>query len=182
MNMTRQLSLPRDIEAVALDTGEKVTLTQGQQVKVTAQLDTGFTIEYAGRAYAVRAEYADALGTQAQEAAQSTGALTKQEIEKLAWDALRNCYDPEIPMNIVDLGLVYDCRVEPVPGQAAYRVDVKMTLTAPGCPLAGMIASMVQQRLLTVPQVAEANVELVWDPPWNKNMMSEAAKLQLGLL
>ena len=110
---------------------------------------------------------------------ESQGATTVTEEQ--VYDTLRNCYDPEIPVNIVDLGLIYDCHLEPM-GSASYRVDVKMTLTAPGCGMGPMLAQDVQNKLLGLEAVDDVAVELVWDPPWNQAMMSEAAKLQLGLL
>ncbi|HUS35896.1 MAG TPA: iron-sulfur cluster assembly protein [Verrucomicrobiae bacterium] len=97
--------------------------------------------------------------------------LTEQQV----WDQLRNCYDPEIPLNIVDLGLIYDVALE------GSRVDVKMTLTAPGCHLGGQIAGDVQSKLLALDQVEEANVELVWDPPWHQSMISVEGRRKLGL-
>jgi metal-sulfur cluster biosynthetic enzyme len=97
--------------------------------------------------------------------------LSEQEV----WDQLRNCYDPEIPLNIVDLGLIYDVALE------GSRVDVKMTLTAPGCHLGGQIAGDVQSKLLALDQVEEANVELVWDPPWHQSMISVEGRRKLGL-
>jgi metal-sulfur cluster biosynthetic enzyme len=97
--------------------------------------------------------------------------LSEQEV----WDQLRNCYDPEIPLNIVDLGLIYDVALE------GSRVDVKMTLTAPGCHLGGQIAGDVQSKLLALEQVEEANVELVWDPPWHQSMISLEGRRKLGL-
>ncbi len=96
-------------------------------------------------------------------------------------ETLSNCYDPEIPVNIVDLGLIYDLTISKL-GDRAFRADVKMTLTAPGCGMGPMIAQDVQNRLIALDGIDEANVELVWDPPWNQAMMSEAAKLQLGLM
>jgi len=95
--------------------------------------------------------------------------------EQQVWDQLRNCYDPEIPLNIVDLGLIYDVALE------GSRVDVKMTLTAPGCHLGGQIAGDVQSKLLAFEQVEEANVELVWDPPWHQSMISLEGRRKLGL-
>ena len=97
------------------------------------------------------------------------------------WKQLRNCYDPELPINIVDLGLVYDCRLAPRP-EGGTRVTVKMTLTAPGCGMGEYIKADVENRLRSVPGVTEAEVELVWDPPWNQELMTEAARLELGLL
>jgi len=96
---------------------------------------------------------------------------------------MRTCYDPEIPVNIVDLGLIYDCKVTPLPaGNGSNQADIKMTLTAPGCGMGPVLAQDVQNKLLSIEGIDEANVELVWDPPWNQGMMTEAAKLQLGLL
>ena len=94
---------------------------------------------------------------------------------------MRSCYDPEIPVNIVDLGLIYDCHLTPL-GAGSYKVDVKMTLTAPGCGMGPMLAQDVQNRVLALEGVDDVAVELVWDPPWNQGMMTEAAKLQLGLM
>ena len=94
---------------------------------------------------------------------------------------MRSCYDPEIPVNIVDLGLIYDCHLSPL-GPGSHRVDVKMTLTAPGCGMGPMLAQDVQNKLLSLEGVEDVAVELVWDPPWNQHMMTEAAKLQLGLM
>jgi len=96
--------------------------------------------------------------------------------KKLLWAQLKTCYDPEIPVNIVDLGLIYDCRVAPLPG-GGNRVEVKMTLTAPGCPMAGSMAGEVKTKLEGVSGVMEVNVDIVWEPPWNQQMMTEAAKL-----
>lgn len=113
-------------------------------------------------------------GLEAQDAPSQPGAippLSEQEV----WDQLRNCYDPEIPLNIVDLGLIYDVALE------GSRVDVKMTLTAPGCHLGGQIAGDVQSKLLALEQVEEANVELVWDPPWHQSMISVEGRRKLGL-
>ena len=101
--------------------------------------------------------------------------------EKQLWDQLRTCYDPEIPVNIVDLGLVYDVGVTPLP-EGGNRVDVKMTLTTPGCSMAGVIAQDAENKIRGVPHVTDVRVELVWDPPWNQAMLSEAARLQLGLM
>ena len=101
--------------------------------------------------------------------------------EKQVWDQLRTCYDPEIPVNIVDLGLVYDCVVEQPEGQGA-KVEVKMTLTAPGCGMGPVIAEEAKQKILGLSGVAGAEVVLVWDPPWNQAMISEVGKMKLGLI
>jgi probable FeS assembly SUF system protein SufT len=108
--------------------------------------------------------------------------MTQENLEKEIWNQLRSCYDPEIPVNIVDLGLIYDCHLSPLNGSSSFKADVKMTLTAPGCGMGPMLAQDVQNKLLSLEGVDDVNVELVWDPPWNQGMMTEAAKLQLGLL
>ena len=115
-------------------------------------------------------------------AAASSGApVTPEKLEQEIWNQLRSCYDPEIPVNIVDLGLIYDCHIAQLsPG--SHRVDVKMTLTAPGCGMGPMLAQDVQNKVLGLEGVDDVAVELVWDPPWNQGMMTEQAKLQLGLL
>ncbi len=182
MGADQPVNLTREVEAVARPTGEKVTLRKGQLVYVTESNEAGYTVIADGGTYRIEAKDADALGLQPKPVSAPAESTQPEQVEKQVWEALKNCYDPEIPLNIVDLGLVYDCRVTPIPSKNAYRVDVKMTLTAPGCPLAGVITETVRQRLLSVAQIADANVELVWDPPWNQNMLSDAAKLKLGLL
>ena len=107
--------------------------------------------------------------------------LTSAGLEEKVIEALRTCYDPEIPVNIVDLGLIYDCKVSPLPDRSGNQADIKMTLTAPGCGMGPVLAQDVQNKLLSIEGIDEANVELVWDPPWNQGMMTEAARLQLGL-
>ena len=109
------------------------------------------------------------------------GRSRRSELEKKVWESLKTCYDPEIPVNIVDLGLIYDCHLTPI-GENNFKADVKMTLTAPGCGMGPVLAQDVQNKLISLEPIDEANVELVWDPPWNQGMMTEAAKLQLGLL
>ncbi len=128
---------------------------------------------------------ADALGLPAPaEPAPAPGADSKPAgaaDEALIWKQLRTCYDPEIPVNIVELGLIYDLRLRPHP-EGGSTVEIKMTLTAPGCGMGAMIVEDVQRKIMEVPGVTEANVELAWDPPWNQGMMSEAARLELGLM
>lgn len=182
MNQDQPVNLTRDVEAVTQSTGEKVILKKGQQVQITKSGPQAYTVLAEGRTFEINPRNADALGVEVKPAGAAPEEITPEQVEKQVWEALKNCYDPEIPLNIVELGLVYDCQVNPVPEKKAYRVDVKMTLTAPGCPLAGVITETVRHRLLSIPKTIEANVELVWDPPWNQNMLSDAAKLKLGLL
>ena len=119
---------------------------------------------------------ADALGKEVETPAEE---LTSGTLEERVWSQMKRCFDPEIPVNIVDLGLVYDCRIEEVEGGDA-KVEIKMTLTAPGCGMGPVLAMDVKNRVEEIPGIGEADVEVVFDPPWNQNMMSEAARLQLG--
>ena len=177
--------LTRDVEAAVVPIGTKVTLLKGEQAYITQSLGGSYTVVVNGNMFRIADQDADALGVEAKPAAPvapvSTGPVTVDQLEKQVWEALKACYDPEIPVNIVDLGLIYDCHLTPV-GENNFKADVKMTLTAPGCGMGPVLAQDVQNKLISLEPIDEANVELVWDPPWNQGMMTEAAKLQLGLL
>ena len=183
MQTNESITLARDVEAAVVPVGTKVTLLKGEQAFITQSLGGSYTVIVNGNMFRIEGKDADALGFEvAAKLAATTGAPVQSgELEKQVWDALRTCYDPEIPVNIVDLGLIYDCAIAPM-GTDSQRADVKMTLTAPGCGMGPMLAQDVQNKLLSIEGIDEANVELVWDPPWNQSMMTEAAKLQLGLL
>jgi probable FeS assembly SUF system protein SufT len=177
-------TLTRDVEASVVPVGTKVTLMKGEQAYVTQSLGGTYTIIVNGNMFRIEAKDADALGLEVPARPASTtasGPVTQEQLEQQVWDSLKTCYDPEIPVNIVDLGLIYDCHLTPI-GADNYKADVKMTLTAPGCGMGPVLAQDVQNKLLSLEPIDEANVELVWDPPWNQGMMTEAAKLQLGLL
>ncbi len=176
--------LTRDVEASVVPIGTKVTLQQGETAHITQSLGGTYTVVVNGNMFRIEAKDADALGLEAPVAAApvaATGPVTQEQLEKKVWEALKTCYDPEIPVNIVDLGLIYDCHLTPI-GADNFKADVKMTLTAPGCGMGPVLAQDVQNKLVSLEPIDEANVELVWDPPWNQSMMTEAAKLQLGLL
>jgi len=175
--------LTRDVEAAVVPIGTKVTLQKGEQAHITQSLGGSYTVVVNGNMFRISEQDADALGLEvkAAPAITSTGPLTLEELEKKVWEQLKTCYDPEIPVNIVDLGLIYDCHLTPI-GESNFKADVKMTLTAPGCGMGPVLAQDVQNKLVSIEPIDEANVELVWDPPWNQSMMTEAAKLQLGLL
>jgi probable FeS assembly SUF system protein SufT len=182
MNSNDPVTLARDVEAAIIPVGEKVTLQRGEQAFITQTLGGSYTVIVNGNMFRIEGKDADALGLEVAAKPSSTGAPVSQEnLEKEIWNQLRSCYDPEIPVNIVDLGLIYDCHLAPS-GDSSFRVDVKMTLTAPGCGMGPMLAQDVQNRLLSLEGVDDVAVELVWDPPWNQAMMTEAAKLQLGLM
>jgi probable FeS assembly SUF system protein SufT len=182
MNANEPITLGRDVEAAVVPIGTKVTLQKGEQAYITQSLGGTYTVIVNGNMFRIENKDADALGFQREVKPASTGAPVSQEhLEKEIWNQLRSCYDPEIPVNIVDLGLIYDCHISPLaPG--SHKVDVKMTLTAPGCGMGPMLAQDVQNRLLGLEGVDDVSVELVWDPPWNQAMMTEAAKLQLGIM
>jgi probable FeS assembly SUF system protein SufT len=182
MNSSDPITLARDVEAAVIPVGTKVTLQKGEQAYLTQSLGGSYTVVVNGNMFRIEGKDADALGFRPEARPASNGApVTQEQLEKEIWNQLRTCYDPEIPVNIVDLGLIYDCHIASV-GAHSFRAEVKMTLTAPGCGMGPMLAQDVQNRLLGLEGIEDVSVELVWDPPWNQAMMSEAAKLQLGLM
>jgi probable FeS assembly SUF system protein SufT len=149
--------------------GTSVRLMQALGGSYTVMTDIG---------YMVRVDAADAEALGLTPAASSADA-PQEFSEKLVWDKLRTVYDPEIPVNVVDLGLIYACQIAPVP--EGNKIDIKMTMTAPGCGMADVLKSDIQRKISDLPTVKELNVEVVFEPPWNPSRMSEAARLQLGL-
>jgi probable FeS assembly SUF system protein SufT len=180
MQMNERVTLKRDVEAILIPAGTPVAFPEGSEVRITQSLGGSYTVVCEGMMARISGKDADALGVERAPAPTLAGEEGPVD-EKKIWDQMRTCYDPEIPVNIVDLGLIYDCHVSPAP-DGTHQVEVKMTLTAPGCGMGAAIASDVEEKIRTVPGVTEVRVELVWDPPWNQGMMTEAAKLQLGLL
>ena len=183
MNSNEPKTLARDVEASIVPVGTKVTLQKGEQAYLSQSLGGSYTVIVNGNMFRIDGRDADALGLEpvAKPAAAASGPVSQEQLEKQVWESLKQCYDPEIPVNIVDLGLIYDCHLTPI-GADSYKADVKMTLTAPGCGMGPVLAQDVQNKLISLEPIDEANVELVWDPPWNQGMMTEAAKLQLGLM
>lgn len=179
-------TLTRDCEAVRIPSGVPVRLTAGTEVVITQALGGSYTVATHHGLLRIDERDADALGFSAEPEAgaapaPSTGVQDDTPIEEQLWNALRLVYDPEIPVNIVDLGLVYDCRAQDR-DEGGRCAIVKMTLTAPGCAMGPMIAEDARRRLLQVPGIEAADVELVWDPPWNQDMISEAGRMQLGMI
>lgn len=172
--------LERDTRAILIPDGVQVELAAGTHVRITQSLGGSYTVmtDY-GQMLRIDAADADALGKEPPAAAAATGE-GGGSLEDRVWAQLRTCYDPEIPVNVVDLGLVYSCETTPS-GNGDSRVLIKMTLTAPGCGMGGVLADDVKRRVESLPEVTEAEVELVFDPPWNPEMMSEAARLELGM-
>jgi probable FeS assembly SUF system protein SufT len=183
MQTNEPVTLTRDVDAAVVPVGTKVTLMKGEHAHITQSLGGSYTIIVNGNMFRIEGKDVDALGIQAEakSASATSGPVSQEQLEKQVWEALKTCYDPEIPVNIVDLGLIYDCHLTLIGGNN-FKADVKMTLTAPGCGMGPMLAQDVQSKLLNLEPIDEANVELVWDPPWNQGMMTEAAKLQLGLM
>jgi probable FeS assembly SUF system protein SufT len=179
------IALRRDCEAILIPSGERTALPAGRPVSITHALGGAYTVDAGGFLARIEGKDADALGLEAPLAAAPAPAAGSGQAgaadEALVWKQLRTCYDPEIPVNIVELGLIYDLQVAPHP-DGGIKVEVKMTLTAPGCGMGPMIVEDVQRKIMDVPGVTEANVELAWDPPWNQGMMTEAARLELGLM
>ncbi len=176
--------LDRDCEAVLIPGGETVTLPKETTVVISQVLGGSYTVMTPHGLARIAGENADALGEEPPEyesGSSDTGAHDGPPESEALWNQLKNVYDPEIPVNIVDLGLVYSCEVAEVePG--FHRVDVKMTLTAPGCGMGPAIAADAKAKILSVPGVKDAEVEIVWDPPWNQEMISEEGKMKLGLI
>lgn len=184
MNELISTALLRDCEAVQIPHGSSVVLPKGTPVDITQTLGGTYTVRAAGGLFRISGENADALGlTPAKMPAADTrppGEAPRGTTDQEVWDTLRTCFDPEIPVNIVDLGLVYEMRIEPLPSGGSH-VHVKMTLTAPGCGMGGVIAGDAQQKLLYLDGVEEATVEIVWDPPWHQSRITPAGRRILGL-
>ncbi len=174
-----QVELNRDCEAVQIPAGHTVTLPKGTVGIITQALGGSYTLQVPsyGGLYRVASQDADALGKEG--TSDNVAAAAATDLETQVWEQLKTCYDPEIPVNIVDLGLVYDMRVSDADG--GKRVDVKMTLTAPGCGMGGYIAQEARQKLLQLEGVDEADVEVVWDPPWSPQMISPEGRQLLGM-
>lgn len=181
---TESRILARDCDAVSVPWGRPETLSEGAYALITQRLGGSITVMCGGNLYRIAERDADALGLAPQlPAALPTPAndeLSAEVVEQNAWAVLASCYDPEIPIDIVNLGLVYACTAEALP-EGGYRLAVRMTLTAPGCGMGTLIADEAREKLLALPGVKDATVELVWDPPWSREMMSEAARLEMGM-
>lgn len=182
--MFNQTSQPcqfaRDCEVVMIPSGDEVTMPAGTAGYITQALGGSFTVFVEGNLFRVAGTDADAIGKQPVQPPSVPDDATEDDYEKLVWEQLKTCYDPEIPVNIVDLGLVYRCDLEPAEG-GGREVSVDMTLTAPGCGMGPILVEDVRAKISIIPTISSVNVELVFDPPWNHMMMSEAAKLETGM-
>lgn len=174
------VSLTRDVIGVLIPQGTKVELPEGARAQITQALGGSFTVQVEGHLFRIDGKDADAIGQEVAKPPEVAADASNEDIEKAVWDQLRTCYDPEIPVDIVELGLVYECNVESL-DDGKRRASVRMTLTAPGCGMGDILVADVKSKVEQIPTITESDVELVFDPPWNQTMMSEAAKLATGM-
>lgn len=180
--MNELVTFERDTPAVLVPDGTEATISAGMQGRVTQALGTSFTIvtNY-GQMFRIESKHADAVGKDPSDF--EVEVVSGGSLEDQVWSQLATCYDPEIPVNIVDLGLVYSCDIEPVGGdENRHHVDIKMTLTAPGCGMGDVIKNEVEEKVRAVPGVESVMVDLVFEPQWDRSMMSEEARLKTGLM
>lgn len=175
--METNIKLARDCEVTEIPSGRTGKMAAGAPVRIMQTLGGSYTVSNLwGQMFRIDAKDADALGLTP---AETAAAVPTEFSESLVWDQLKTVYDPEIPVNIVDLGLVYECQIASL--DDGQKIDIKMSMTAPGCGMGDVIRRDVENRLARLPGVKEVHVEIVFEPPWNPGLMTEAAKLQLGL-
>lgn len=175
------VTLSRDVRAVLIPAGEELRLREGTSGFITQALGGSFTVYVEGNLFRIAGADADALGLEPVAPPEIPENATDKDIEEVIWQQLKTCYDPEIPINIVDLGLVYRCDVSHT-ADGRRSVSIDMTLTAPGCGMGEILVQDAQEKIAVIPTVADVRVELVFDPPWNQGMMSDEARLQTGLM
>ena len=181
MRTTEPVRFKRTCEATLIPAGTPVVIPEGTEGSLTQALGQSFTVYVGGNLVRIAGANADAIGRTPPVPIQVSPTASREELEALVWKQLGTCYDPEIPINIVDLGLVYECSLENLDDRS-YRAKIRMTLTAPGCGMGGMLTQDVRERLLEIPRLREVDVELIFDPPWSWSMMSDAARLEAGML
>lgn len=171
----------RDVEAVMVPSGQAITLKSGLAGYITQALGGSFTLYIEGNLYRLAGDQADAIGHEIEHPPELPPNATEDDVRELAWKQMQACFDPEIPINIVDLGLVYDCQVA-ANDDGTRNVSIRITLTAPGCGMGEVLVQDVRDKVEAIPTVRRVDVELVFDPPWDRSMMSEAARLQTGMM
>jgi len=179
MNNSEFIDVLRECDGYLIPSGDKIKLKEGTKVKITQSLGGDFTLYVNGNLVKINGIDADAIGQKIKK--EENKSDIKKYDEKHMWDVLKTCYDPEIPVNIVDLGLIYDLKSSKK-DSGKYDINIKMTLTAPGCGMGPVIAQDVESKILNLNFVQDVLVEVVWEPLWNQNMMSDEAKLKLGML
>ena len=179
MSMGELIELRRECEAIEIPSGVRRVLPAGAMVRISQFLGSGYTVvSYIGYMCRIEAKDADAMGLDPPATAMKA-APEASFSQQMVWDQLKTIYDPEIPVNIVDLGLIYSCEIKKSENSGK-KIDVKMSMTAPGCGMGNVLKADVENKLSPLPEVKEVNVQVVFDPPWHPGLMSEAAKLQLG--
>lgn len=173
--------LARDCDAVIIPLGDRVTLKEGSVGYITQALGGSFTVYVDGNLFRIAGHDADALGKEPVPPPAIPDDATDEDIEEAVWNQMRTCFDPEIPINIVDLGLIYECGIERTENDGR-RVIVRMTLTAPGCGMGDILVEDVRSKVELIPTVTETDIELVFDPPWSASMMTDEARLQTGMM
>ncbi len=176
----QEMPLQRDVEAISIPFGKSVTLTEDSVVSVMQAKGSTVSVAFEGRLFLIEGSDLDALGLEPVPRPTLAESASEEDIEQFVWDQLRTCFDPEIPVNIVDLGLVYGCRIERLLSGERI-VTIRMTLTAPGCGMGDVIAEDARRKILGAPQISKVHVETVFDPPWSREMMTEEARLELGM-
>ena len=179
MTTEKPLTLKRDCLAIMIPSGEAISLPTGSKVWLTQTVGSGYSA-MTDHGYSVRIDGRDGDALGLPNIAEPTQADPRGSVEEKVWSQLRSCFDPEIPVNIVELGLVYDCRIEALPS-GGHKAAVHFTLTAQGCGMGQFIKEEIRKKLLALPEIHQADVELVWDPPWNQSRISVSAKQQLGI-
>ena len=176
-NSNEIITLKRDCDAIEIPSGNKITLFAGTELILTQSLGGMYTVlTHQGAMASIGGKDADALGKElAPEVKAACDPSQEKSVEERVWDQLRTCYDPEIPHNIVDLGLVYECQITPLEDQT-HRVNIKMTLTAPGCGMGEWLRQDARNKILSIPTVKEVNIEVVFDPPWDRSKMTPALR------
>jgi len=174
-------SLARDVDAIIVPAGHMVRLREGTNGFLTQALGGSFTVYVEGNLFRIAGSDADAIGKEPVPPPAIPDNATDKDIESVVWQQLKTCYDPEIPINIVDLGLVYRCDITSQP-DGTRSVNVDMTLTAPGCGMGEVLVQDAREKIAVIPTIEDVHVELVFDPPWDMSMMSEEARLQTGMM
>jgi probable FeS assembly SUF system protein SufT len=175
------VTIARDVKAIIIPAGEELLLREGTTGFITQALGGSFTVYVEGNLFRIAGADADALGKEPTPSPKVPEDATDADIEAVIWEQLKTCYDPEIPVNIADLGLVYRCEIKPL-GNGERAVEIDMTLTAPGCGMGDVLVADAREKVSVVPTVSDVRVELVFDPPWNQTMMSDEARLQTGMM
>jgi probable FeS assembly SUF system protein SufT len=177
-----EVTLSRDVIGVLIPQGTKVELPEGAVGVITQALGGSYTVQVQGHLFRLDGQDADAIGKPKPAQLELPENPTDKEIEQAVWGQLKTVYDPEIPIDIVNLGLVYDCHVLPGASEEQRKASIRMTLTAPGCGMGDILVADVKTKVASVPKIAEVEVELTFDPPWTRDMMSEEAQLTAGFM